>query len=129
VAGSLTALGLCAVLVLAGPGSVQLFSDAKASAVPAGRVPKWIRPCLRAAPLGALRVGQCARVDGRVVASQTKAGGETHLVVVGGFHAMVVEVEPGAHLPGWGSRVVAVGPLIGTTLGLREMRALTLSGS
>jgi hypothetical protein len=121
------AVALVALIVVAAPGSVRIIERAPASSSGAAAVPGWARPCV-GAPIVSLRQGFCARVDGRVMGSQTKSNGETHLLVLGGFHATLVEVERGDKLPGWGSRIVAIGPIIGSSAGLREVRAVSLAG-
>jgi hypothetical protein len=120
-------VALLGLVVTAAPGSVRVLRQAPASSSAAARVPPWARPCVDA-PIVSLRQAFCARVDGRVVASHTKSDGETHLLVIGGFHATLVEVERGTRLPSWGARIVAVGPMIGEGYGLREIRAISLAG-
>jgi hypothetical protein len=61
-----------------------------------------------------------------VIGSVTKDDGETHLLVAGGFHLTLVELQRGTRTPSWGSAIVAIGPLT-TTDGLRELHALRLA--
>ena len=120
-------MALVGLIVTAAPGSVRVLRQTPASSSDATRVPGWARPCVDA-PIVSLRQAFCARVDGRVLASFTKSDGETHLLVTGGFHVTLIEVERGTKLPSWGSRIVAVGPMIGESYGLREVRAISLAG-
>lgn len=115
---------MCALLFMAAPGSIQILGRA-----PAAHSPAWAQPCLAQGPqFDAQQLAFCARVDGRVIATQSKRDGETHLLVLGGFHVTLVELPDRAHMPSWGSRVVAVGPMQAASHGLREVKAITLWG-
>lgn len=123
----LAATVLGAVLWLAGPGSIEVLAHPPVTGLGArGSTPAWTRPCLRDLPtLGQQQLAFCARLDGRVVASQTKdRDGESHLLVIGGFHFTLVELPSGAHVPAWGSRITVVGPLFSGSYGLRELKAV-----
>jgi hypothetical protein len=72
-------------------------------------------------------VAFCARLTGRVIATSTKHSGEAHLLVSGGLHLTIVEVPAGRPVPGWGSWVTAVGPLLADQNGLRELLAVQVA--
>jgi hypothetical protein len=115
------------MLLFAAPGSVRLIKySPDASNLAGSTLPAWARPCLAdeySSPPP--RIGFCARADGRVVGFITKDGGETHLLVTGGFHFTLVELKRGTHRPSWGSRIIAVGPMT-TSDGLRELKAIRI---
>jgi hypothetical protein len=54
------------------------------------------------------------------------ASGETHLLVVGGFHIVIVELPDAARRLGWGSHIIAVGPLLRARNGQRELQAISI---
>jgi hypothetical protein len=68
-------------------------------------------------------------VDGRVIGVVRKSSGETHLLVTGGLHFSLVELKPGMPVPGWGSRIIAVGPMGSGEGGFRELKALRVSNA
>jgi len=113
------------------PGSLSVIERSSIVA-PSVRLPAWARPCLIDTPPAHVdgRLAFCARVDGRVVGALSKPHStERHLLVTGGLHVTVVELPPGARQPGWGTRVVAVGPLQRAGHGLRELLALEFHSS
>jgi hypothetical protein len=118
LATGVAAAALVALLLLAAPGSIQVLARAKGQTP----MPKWAAPCsvVRPPSLGVRPLTYCARVDGRVIASLSE-NGERHVLVTGGFHLTLVELPRGARSPGWGSRIVAVGPLQAGSFGLREL--------
>lgn len=115
---------------LAGPGSIQILRHAPGSREASrSPTPAWSRACSgRAARLGHPQLAFCARFDGRVIFSDVESG-ETHLLAVGGFHIVVVELPPGTRGPGLGSRIVAVGPLLRARNGQREIQAMSVARS
>jgi hypothetical protein len=88
-----------------------------------------VRPCFGFSPkLDHAELAFCARVDGRVVYSQLESG-ETHVLVIGDFHIVLVELPAGIRRPGWGLRIAAVGPLLRARNGQRELQAIRVDES
>jgi hypothetical protein len=116
----LAALMLCVLLAVSGPGSVDTVGAGASAAV------RWAHPCWGHPPvLKHPQLASCARVAGREMFAYTQSGsGETHLLVLGGFHMFVVELPDGVRNPGWGSWITAVGPMVRGRFGLREVEAL-----
>src|SRR5947209_2939895 len=115
VTAALAAVILCALIAVAGPGSIEILGSGHAGAVPAAEAgAPWARRCLGRSPEPEhSQLAFCARVRGRVIYSDVASGsGETHLLVLGSFHLILVELPLGAHAPGLGSRITAVGPLL-----------------
>jgi hypothetical protein len=124
-AAVLAGLALGGLLALAGPGSIEILQrdPAAGSRLSAG-TPAWSRLCYRHPPrLGHPHLAFCARVEGRVIYSDVESR-ETHLLVLGGFHIVIVELSARARRPGWGSHIVAVGPLLRARDGQREVQAV-----
>jgi hypothetical protein len=124
VTAGLAALLLCALIVLAAQGSIQVIAQRPAGGpVPGGET--WQRWCANGQVRNdRIRLAYCARVDGLVLASTHGPGvHETHVAVVGGFHLTIVRLPDGASTPGRGSRLVAVGPLVRARDGQREVQA------
>jgi hypothetical protein len=130
VAAALAGAALCGLLALAGPGSIEIVQRAPVNGSSLDSLtPTWSRACYRRVPkLGHRRLAFCARFDGRVIYSKVESG-ETHLLLVGGLHILIVELPEGKRGPGWGSRIVAVGPLLRARNGQRELRALWVGTS
>lgn len=123
VGAGMAAVILCALLLMAGPGSMQVYA-ARSGA----RLPAWTRPCVIDTPPArdADRLASCVRMVGRVIATKEKSSdGERHVLVTGGFHVMLVELPPSAPMPGWGSRITAVGRLERGVYGVHELIALS----
>lgn len=111
---------LLVVLLLAagvtGPGSYETYPRS-ALLTPAGQrdAPAWTRPCWARARK--LREPTCAHVSGRVVWIQHEdpdGDGDRHLVIVGRLRLRVVKIPktlPVSKLPGYGTRIDAVGYL------------------
>lgn len=118
-----------AMVFLAAPGSFEQVRDAPAvTGSAAGTLPAWAGPCLhnRDPSPGEPLLAFCARVEGRVIGSATNSRGETHMLVVGGFHATLVQLPTGTHALPWGSHVTAVGPLNSGDV-LRELQAVRVA--
>ena len=106
---------LVAELLLAAGGSVERPSaDPRAgwAAACQGRVPRADRILLE----------PCVRVRGRIV-SVRHEGKETHLAVIAHFHLLLVKLPDGMPRPGWGRSIAAVGALVRSRTGLRELDA------
>jgi hypothetical protein len=124
-----SALLFCLLLVGASRGSIHVIERAPRG----GQLgsPSWTRGCT----LGNVRedrqrLAYCARVEGHVVASSHGPNAdEAHLAVVSDFHLVIVRLPPGAATPGWGSNVVAVGPLLRARNGQREVQAFVVRRS
>jgi hypothetical protein len=115
---------MTALLAISVPGSMEIVADAPmVGATPPG----WARVCSATDVAPADQVAYCSRVTGRVIGSQGKQSGETHLLVTGGLHVTVVELPLGRRAPGWGSWVTAVGPLFTGSGGIPELRAVEVS--
>jgi hypothetical protein len=98
------------------PGSYQSYPrSALLTAVGQRVAPAWTRPCWVSARWGTDPI--CTHVVGRVVWIQhhdPDGDGDRHLVVVGRLHPHIVKVPPTlpvSHLPGYGTRIDAVGYL------------------
>jgi hypothetical protein len=130
VAAILAAAALCGLLAVAAPGSIQVLRHPPASGSSSDtQTLAWSRACYRHAPsLDHPRLAFCARFDGRVLYSDVGPR-EVHLLAVGSFHAVIVELPAGSRVPGWGSRIVAVGPLLRARNGQRELQALWIHTS
>lgn len=120
----LAAVLLCALIVVAGQGSIQVIAHRTAGG-PAAKGETWQRWCASGQVRDdRIRLAYCARVDGLVLASTHGPGArETHVAVVGGFHLTIVRLPDGAPTPGRGSRLIAVGPLVRARDGQREVQA------
>ncbi len=75
-----------------------------------GSIPKWTEPCWRKDRYTL----PCARVHGRVVLRQLDdpdGDGDRHVVVVAGLGLTTLKIPAGtqAKIPGYGSRVTAIG--------------------
>jgi hypothetical protein len=122
--------GLLALIVLAAaPGSLQVLRDPM-SAPTIRRSPalRWAIACLD----GRVRVDRrrldfCGRISGRVVwVTHGPDPGESHVAVLGGFHLILVKPPEGARPPGWGTSVVAIGPLVRSRSGMLELQSLQM---
>jgi hypothetical protein len=124
ITAMVSALLLCGLLVGAAQGSITVLGQRPAP-VTSTREPSWERRCADGqARWDRQRLAYCARVDGIVVATTHGPGpGEVHVAVVGGFHLTLVRLADGSHAPSFGSRVVAVGPLVRARNGQREVQA------
>jgi hypothetical protein len=120
----LTALLLCALLVGAGQGSIDVIARRPAGASASGAA-SWERWCtVGQAREDRRHLAFCARVDGLVLTSTHGPGpAETHVAVVGGLHLTIVRLPDGAPTPSLGTRLVAVGPLVRARDGQREVQA------
>jgi hypothetical protein len=131
VTTALAAVLLCALVALAGPGSIQTLQRAGTNAASSSaRAPGWAQPCFRESlPSEHPQLAFCARVGGRVVNSDVDAeSGEAHLLVLANFHMIIVELPPRVRVPGWGAHITAVGPLLRARDGQREVQALWVRG-
>jgi hypothetical protein len=127
VTAGLAALGLCALLVGAAQGSIEVIAHRPGTRARYGRV-SWERWCTAGQPRDdRKRLAYCARVDGLVLASTRGPGfQEEHVAVVGGFHLTIVRLPDRAPVPSVGTRLVAVGPLFRARDGQREIEAFRL---
>ena len=122
---------LCALVALAGPGSIETLQRASPDAAsPSNPSRHWAKPCFRnSLPTEHPQLAFCARVSGRVVYSHVNSGsGEVHLLVLANFHMIIVELPAPARTPGWGAHITAVGPLLRARNGQREVKALWVRG-
>jgi hypothetical protein len=117
-------------VALAGPGSIQILQHAPGTReISRSPTASWSRACSGHSPrLDHPQLAFCARFDGRVIFSHVESG-ETHLLAVGGFHMVIVELPPGTHSPGLGSHIVAIGPLLKARNGQRELQAVSVDRS
>lgn len=120
----IAAILFCAVVVGAAQGSIDVIARHPL----AGGAP-WERWCTAGrVRVDRMRLAFCARVEGIVVSSSRgPAPTEAHVAVVGGFHLTVVKLPSGAPVPGVGSRLVAIGPLLRARNGQREVQAFRLN--
>jgi hypothetical protein len=125
---ALAALLFCALLVLAGQGSVDVIQ--RSEAVSHSGTP-WTQWCKAGdVRVDRVRIAFCARVVGIVLYStRGPASGEAHVAVLGGFHVTVVKLPSHTTIPAIGDRVVAIGPLFRARNGQREVQALRLQPS
>jgi hypothetical protein len=123
VTAALAALLFCVLLVAAAQGSIDVLARR-----PATGGMSWERWCTAGqVRVDRVRLAFCARVEGLVVSSTRGPGpNEAHIAVVGGFHLTVVKLAFHAPVPGFGSRVVAIGPLMRARDGQREVQAFRL---
>jgi len=124
VTAGLAAVLLCALIVVAAQGSIQVIAHRAAGGGESG-LDTWQRWCSSGHVRDdRIRLAYCARIDGLVLASTHGPGAdETHVAVVGGFHLTIVRLPDGARAPGRGSRLIAVGPLVRARDGQREVQA------
>lgn len=132
VGAILAAVLFCVLMLLVAPGSMQVVRVQPLGA--ASRMPAWTRPCVidTPPPHDSSALAFCARVVGRVVGSIAKSesgDGERHVLVTGGFHVTLVELDGDLASPPLGSRITAVGPLQRASYGLRELIALSIHRS
>jgi hypothetical protein len=123
-------LAIAAVVALA-PGSYETYPrSALLTAAGQREAPTWTRPCWALAR--EQREPTCAHVSGRVVWIQhhdPDGDGDRHLVVVGRLHPRVVKIPkelPVSQLPGYGTRIDAVGYLFRGSSGSLEVIAARL---
>jgi hypothetical protein len=123
----LAAAALCGLIALVGPGSVEILQHAPVAGTTLNAgTPAWSRACYNHPPrLGHPQLAYCARIEGRVIYSSVGSR-DTHLLVVGAFHLVIVELSAQARIPGWGSHIVAVGPLLRARNGQRELQAVSV---
>jgi hypothetical protein len=129
VTAAISALLLIALLAAASQGSISVIMHRPATSGPvATSQPSWTSWCTRGeVRQDRRRLAFCARVDGLVIASTHGPGaGETHVALISDFHVVVVRLPDRARTPSWGSRVVAVGPLLRARDGQREVQAFRL---
>jgi hypothetical protein len=129
VTAAISALLLIALLAAASQGSISVIMRGPLTTGPAARTqPSWTAWCTRGeARQDRRRLAFCARVDGLVIGSTHGPGEkETHVGLISDFHFVVVLLPDGARTPSWGSRVVAVGPLLRARDGQREVQAFKL---
>jgi hypothetical protein len=113
---ALVALAAIAAAVVLARGSYETYPRTGLLTA-AGRraAPAWTRPCWTTARH--LRATTCAHVSGRVVWIQhhdPDGDGDRHLIVVERLHPRIVKIAPSlpvSHLPGYGTRIDAVGYL------------------
>jgi hypothetical protein len=122
--------GVVAIVALA-PGSYQTYPRTSLLTAAARRAaPAWTRPCWATARR--LAETTCAHVAGRVVWIQhhdPDGDGDRHLIVIGRLHPRIVKVAltlPVSHLPGYGTRIDAVGYLYRGASGKMEVDAARL---
>lgn len=116
-------IGVLAVLTL--QGSLEI-------ADPHGARAAWTAPCLAGPPRTDRELlARCARVKGRVL-WVTRKGGlpnlEVHILLTVDFGLVIVKLtnpEPAA-VPGVASRLTAVGPMVRSRNGLREVQGFAL---
>lgn len=127
VTAALAALLLCGLLVGAAQGSIVVVSRQPAAAAQAHEA-SWERWCTAGRVReDRRRLAFCARVDGLVVATtHGPKVGEVHLAVIGDFHLTLVRLPDAVATPSFGTRVVAVGPLLRARNGQREVQAFRL---
>jgi len=131
--GALLVVALLAVVavVAVGPGSYETYPrSALLTAAGQRDAPAWTRPCW--AQAREQPEPTCAHVSGRVVWIQHEdpdGDGDRHLVIVGRLHPRVVKIPktlPVSHLPGYGTRIDAVGYLFRGSSGSLEVIAARL---
>jgi hypothetical protein len=125
---ALSALLLCGLALACTQGSLAILARRPTAARRAGGVattPAWARWCTRGkAREDRRRLAFCARVEGRVLAAtHGPAPGEAHLAVLGDFHIVIVRLPDYVATPGFGTRIVAIGPLFRARDGQREVQA------
>lgn len=117
------AAAVAAVLGLAAPGGVQI-APASARARPA-----WSTACFTRAPReDRLLLARCVRLSGRVLWAQRSSFTEAHLLVSAGLRPVLVKIDHARPhgVPAIGHRIVAVGPLLRSRSGLREVEEFEL---
>jgi hypothetical protein len=127
----MAALLLAVAVVVASRGSIETVGD-DPSAVVLRSPPAWAKPCQDREPRDDRELLEsCAQVAGRVVAvrAEVRPTGppEVHLAMIADFHLFVVKLEPGQRRPSLGSAVIAVGPLVRASNGLREVDAVRVT--
>jgi hypothetical protein len=117
--------------VAVGPGSYETYPrSALLTAAGQRAAPAWTRPCWRLARKR--RESTCVHVSGRVAWIQHEdpdGDGDRHLVLVGRLHPRVVKIPKTlavSQLPGYGTRVDAVGYLFRGSSGRLEVMATRL---
>jgi hypothetical protein len=113
---------LVALFVLAAQGSRTTYDRGDRPA------PSWTRPCFRRAarpdrPL----LHFCARVSGRILHVRHTHPDVTHVAILAHFRVVIVRVER-PEVPGLGSTITAVGPMLRVKYGLQEVQAFGFDG-
>jgi hypothetical protein len=129
VTAALSALLFAATVAAASQGSLTLLSHKPVAGV--ADVPAWERWCsIDPVRQDRQRLAFCARIDGREISVTHGPGvGEVHLAVLSDFHLVIVRLPDGSTAPAWGSRIVAVGPLLRARDGQRELQAFWLEAA
>jgi hypothetical protein len=127
VTALLAAFLLAGLLVVAAQGSLTVIPSAPQT-VAGSAQPDWLQWCTRGqVRADRRRLAFCARADGLVVTSTHGPGtGEAHVALIGDFHLIIVRLPDGAATPPFGSRIVAIGPLLRSRDGQREVQAFRL---
>lgn len=127
----LIALVAVVAIVALAPGSYQTYPRTSLlTAAGQQAAPAWTHACWAVARWRRDRL--CGHVSGRVVWIQhhdPDGDGDRHLIVVGHLHPRIVKVAPTlpvTHLPGYGTRIDAVGYLHRGGSGNLELIALRL---
>jgi hypothetical protein len=125
---ALAALLLIAVVAISAQGSLTVLAHPPpAGAASARQSPSWSQWCSH----GLVRddrvhLAYCARVEGIVLeVTHGPARDESHLAVIGDFRIVLVRLDE-FPVPGVGSRILAIGPMVRARDGQREIQAFTL---
>jgi hypothetical protein len=116
-AGTVVAVGLA----IAAPGGVDRYDGTRAGA------PAWSKPCWKTEPRQDRELlARCARVSGRVLWVRRQGFGtksKAEMVVAARFGLVMSKMAPyaGRDVPGIGTYVHIVGPLVKSKVGLREV--------
>jgi hypothetical protein len=118
-------------VVAVGPGSYETYPRSQLLTAAGQReAPAWTRPCWALARKRPEPT--CAHVSGRVVWIQREdpdGDGDRHLVIVGRLRPRIVKISstlPVSQLPGYGTRIDAVGYLYRGSSGHLEVIAARL---
>lgn len=129
VSAVLAALCLALLIAAGAPGSLTVIKYAPIEGTKgAAHMPWWEATCSRTAPAPTdTELAFCARVRGRVIATGIKGNErDLHVLVTGGFHVVLVELNSGTKSPSLGSFITAVGPLSTASMGFHELHAVWL---
>lgn len=126
VTAALAALLLIGVVAVAAQGSLTVLAHPPAAGAGATTgAGSWPALCGSGqARMDRMHLAYCARMEGVVLyVTHGPDRYETHLAVVGDFHVVIVDLDRPGAVPGVGSRIVAIGPMVRARDGQREIEA------
>lgn len=118
-----------AAIGAASQGRLETFGASRDPTAGLDGAPGWAAPCRRRPPRHDRELlARCARLAGRVVWVKSDEDHDVHLAVMADWRIVVVKVPPTLGAPGPLSKVEAVGALVRSRIGQREIDAVEVQG-